>query len=446
VASRSSRRRGRVGAVSFYFHHGAWWLYFREGGKVVRRKAASERSAAERVAAQINAQLASASPTLLSFEPISVQELRQRFLDFHEHVLNSTLGTVRRYRAATAHLETFALGSSAFKAHEIKADVFAAYLRNLETSPNGHANTAKRRLRHKGIQFILETCRTLYAFAAKRRHLPPYSPNPFAELPLGRFRIEDAKPIFLFDADTEFEFLEACDAWSFSVHFLLAKTGIRVGELVHLMVEDLDLESGWLRVRNKPALGWRVKTGAERAIPLIGEAVILLRKVIGDRKGGLVFLRRKFSNVSPPLAGDLSSLEEEARQRLCLAERPKGRIGEAAVCRSVWRDAGAIKRDYIRTDFLRRMRTLGRSDSTCPKSWRHTFATLLQDANVDPLVRQIVMGHSPSSCELKTTANYTHTRRETMRRQIEGALRLWPRSLQLVSLFYPEQEAHHDHG
>jgi hypothetical protein len=33
------------------------------------------------------------------------------------------------------------------------------------------------------------------------------------------------------------------------------------------MTDDLDLFSGWLRVRNKPKLGWQVKTRNERDIP-----------------------------------------------------------------------------------------------------------------------------------------------------------------------------------
>ena len=36
-----------------------------------------------------------------------------------------------------------------------------------------------------------------------------------------------------------------------------------------MLIEDLDLERGWLYVRNKPALGWRIKTGRGWAIPLI---------------------------------------------------------------------------------------------------------------------------------------------------------------------------------
>jgi integrase len=65
--------------------------------------------------------------------------------------------------------------------------------------------------------------------------------------------------------------------------------------------------------------------------------------------------------------------------------------------------------------------------STCPKSWRHFFATLLQDANVDPPIRQQVLGHRPtSSTGLGMTTASTHTRPETLRLQVEGALRRWP--------------------
>jgi hypothetical protein len=52
-------------------------------------------------------------------------------------------------------------------------------------------------------------------------------------------------------------------------------------------------------------------------------------------------------------------------------------------------------------------------------------------ANVDPLVRQQTLGHKPTNGNgLGMTGNYTHTRPETQRQQIEQALRRWPASLQ----------------
>ena len=84
----------------------------------------------------------------------------------------------------------------------------------------------------------------------------------------------------------------------------------------------------------------------------------------------------------------------------------------------------------VRTSFIRIMDGIGHPEATCPKSWRHSFATLLQHANVDPLIRQLTLGHKPTDSNgLGMTANYTHTRRETQRAQIEAALRQWPASL-----------------
>ena len=277
----------------------------------------------------------------------------------------------------------------------------------------------------------------MYSFAGKRRFLPPYAANPFAELPLDKLKIQDAKPIFVFDADTEMAFFQAASVWAFPLHFVLAKTGLRVGELVHLLIEELDLASGWLHVRNKTALGWRVKTGTERAVPLLPEVVSVLKFVIGTRLAGPVFLRQRFTHdAMPSLVGDRRELERVCaeRQRVLGQAAPRSRL--LCIARTVWRDAGAVKADTIRTSFIRTMLAIGHPEATCPKSWRHTFATLMQDANVDPLIRQLTLGHKPTvNNGFGMTANYTHTRPETQRKQIEDALRRWPNSPPFAQLF-----------
>jgi hypothetical protein len=225
--------------VSIFLHHRSWWVYYRERGRPIRRKIGSARADAEQVAAHVNAQLASGAPSFLAFEPIDVPTLRHRFLDYHEEVLNSSLATVCRYRAATQHLENYARTfTRSLAAHTVQVDGFVAYLRQLEVAPNGHPNTPKRTLRDKGVQFVLETWRAMYAFAGKRRHLPPHFGNPFAEVPIDRLRIADAKPIFVFEEDAELEFFHTADDWAFPVHFTLAKTGMRVGELTHFLIEE----------------------------------------------------------------------------------------------------------------------------------------------------------------------------------------------------------------
>jgi len=175
----SKRHRRGVGKVSYYFRHGGRHIYYREGGRQIRRRAGDTQEAASQIAAQVNAQLSAKAPTLFDFTPLTVGELRQRFLDYHEHVIRSSLATVRRYSTATQHLENFAQARQPrTPAHELDGDQFVRYLRQLRVAPNGHSHTARRPLRDKGIRFILETCRSLYGFAARKRHLPPYAENP----------------------------------------------------------------------------------------------------------------------------------------------------------------------------------------------------------------------------------------------------------------------------
>lgn len=433
----SKRQRRRAGKVSYYFRHGGWHIYYRDGGRQVRRRAGDTEEAAAQIAAQVNAQLSAKVPTLFAFTPLSIGELRQRFLDYHEHIVRSSLATVRRYSTATQHLENFAQLQPRSPAHELDGDQFVRYLRQLRVAPNGHAHSARRPLRDKGVRFILETCRSLYSFAARKRHLPPYSENPFAGLSSKKFRIDDAKPVFVFDAKAELAFFQEADDWSFAIHFTLAKTGLRPGELLHLLVDDLELEAGWLFVRNKPELGWQIKTGRERAVPLITEVVGVLRRVIGTRTSGVVFRRERFqANCCPLAAANRRLLAAEHDRRLAAAESsaraPLTRAAAAQLARTVWRDAGATKADRIRQSFMRIGGRLNLPGATCPKSWRHTFATLLQDANVDPLVRQLTLGHAFTSSgvgALGMTSIYTHTRPETQQREIERAIRLWPASL-----------------
>jgi integrase len=321
-------RRGRVGKVSYYAHHG------------------EDQQAAKRAAVQINAQLATAAPTLFAFEPIEIPELQQSFLDHHEHVLRSSLATITRYRTATQHLVNFSQqGQRRLLAHELDFDAFVRYLRSLRVGANGHVHTRRRPLRDKGVRYILETCRSMYGYAARKRHLPPYGDNPFEGIGRKRFRIEDAKRIFVFDRQTELKFFQEADPWAFPVFLTLAKTGLRVGEVVHLLVEDVDLDGGWLQIRNKVELGWRIKTGQERSIPLVEELALVLRRVIGTRQVGPVFRRARFAPESSIVAAaNFDELAAEVQQRAEAAEsqsaEPLTREQVAAISRRVWREAG----------------------------------------------------------------------------------------------------------
>jgi len=164
-------------------------------------------------------------------------------------------------------------------------------------SPNGHANTTKRALLDKGVRYVLECCRAMFNHAARRRHLPPYTENPFAVIEIDRIPVETVRAIELLTPDQERIFLAACDDWQFPVFLTLLLTGLRPGELCHLLLpEDLDLVAGLIRVRNKPRLGWQVKTRNQRDIPLAPVLVDVLRSHLAGRMQGPLFRRRTWTD------------------------------------------------------------------------------------------------------------------------------------------------------
>ena len=85
---------------------------------------------------------------------------------------------------------------------------------------------------------------------------------------------------------------------------------------------------------------------------------------------------------------------------------------KANLAARLWNEWGMVDTDRIRTDFMRLTKQIGATEITAPKTLRHLFATTLQDANVDPMIRNELMGHSTSdTCRngLGMTGAYTHT-------------------------------------
>jgi integrase len=312
------------------------------------------------------------------------------------------------------------------------------YLRTLEVSPNGHPNSPKRPLLDKGIKYILQCCRSLFHFAIKHRYLSPYADNPFSALDLERIPVENAKQVILFSVEQERNFLEACDAWQLPLFATLVMTGMRPGELTHLLLpDDLDLDAGILHVRNKPELGWQVKTRNEREIPLVPPLVELFKLKLANRKSGVLFQRRRFAEdgTASPQLQTIRQMQTEIAARIASVEAENGRIvsreEKSRIARSVWRDAGLIKTEQVRKEFMRLTSQIGLPNLTTPKMLRHLFATTLQEGNVDPLIRCELMGHSTASSQnaphgLGMTANYTQTRTETKRWQLENAMKCKP--------------------
>jgi integrase len=97
----------RVGKVRAYRRGSVWYLCYYENGSRCRPRVGRDRDSVRKLAAQTNAQLEVGAPTALSFEPIPLVDLRQRWLQHHELVLRSSVQTINRYRTATNHLLRF---------------------------------------------------------------------------------------------------------------------------------------------------------------------------------------------------------------------------------------------------------------------------------------------------------------------------------------------------
>ena len=136
---------------------------------------------------------------------------------------------------------------------------------------------------------------------------------------------------------------------------LMYGCGIRVGELVGINLEDLDVPEGWLRVRGKG--------NKERQIPIAGLAVAAVERYLGVRQPARPEENAVFLNSRGLRLGD--------------------------------REVRRIVKKYA---------ILGVGDSSVhPHSFRHAYATHLLSDGADLRAIQELLGHA----RLSTTQKYT---------------------------------------
>ena len=344
----------RIGRVRAFRRGRVWYLGYYEHGLRRQPRVGPERELAPPDGCGNQRPTRSRRPSALGFQPISIPDLRRRWLDYHEHVRRSSVHTIRRYRSATEHfLEFVRIVRPLSRVSDFRsqhAEEFVRFLRTKKVAPNGHRKARRRPLRDAGIRFIAETCCSLFNYAAKHRHLPPYADNPLRMIEVSRMPIEDARPVIAFTAEQEQQFLEACDDWQFPIFLTLLCTGLRPGELVHLLLpDDLDLESGWLHIRNKPQLGWQVKTRNERDVPLTSVLREVLHDLLDERRTGPVFRQRRCDADHRPLLNESSakSLEQELLRRVARQEASTSdtltRAARLRVAKTIWRRFGGTQ-------------------------------------------------------------------------------------------------------
>jgi integrase/recombinase XerD len=148
---------------------------------------------------------------------------------------------------------------------------------------------------------------------------------------------------------------------------LLYATGLRVSELVHLKLREVNLDSGYLMT-----LG---KGNKERLVP-IGESAC--------------------QRVMDYLEGVRCRLDPAGQNRFLFLSR----LGDAMSRQAFW---NIIKK---------RAYQAGISKNISPHTLRHSFATHLLENGADLRSVQVMLGHA----DLSTTQIYTHVTRERLKR------------------------------
>jgi integrase/recombinase XerD len=154
---------------------------------------------------------------------------------------------------------------------------------------------------------------------------------------------------------------------------LLYATGMRVSEVAHLTLDDLDLESGTVRCVGKGT--------KERVMPLYPKAIETLRDYLENGRSALL--------------GD-------NRHERTLFLNPRG---EQLTRQGLW----LIIKSYAREINL--------EDKVTPHTLRHSFATHMLDGGAGLREVQRLLGHA----NISTTQVYTHVSRDRLRQVYDEA-------------------------
>lgn len=198
--------------------------------------------------------------------------------------------------------------------------------------------------------------------------------DPFAKTRLQKLRFVIPEPIHLSlpEANHFLDVLSQKEPEYLLLGVMAYETGMRVGELTHIRIEDIDFMGGLAHLKQHEGFcvcsqckkqetpGWTGKAGVPRKIPLSPRANAMLLQLFQERKSGNVF----------PLAPNTV--------------------------------AGIFKRTFA---------SAGIKGKAATHIFRHTFATHCSQAGVREAVTSRILGHATqvvSPGESQMTKSYTH--------------------------------------
>lgn len=317
--------------------------------------------------------------------------------------------TVTRYQSALQHYLDFATQPNIERefrqAPRVDRDFamqFAGYLGQLEVSPNGHANTAKRPL--VATKFVTDTVRGMFRWAAdpdRGNLIPDGFRNPFSAIKTR----EQRRATDLFgepDITTTMavDFVRKCDLYQLRLFAPMLVFGLRAAEPVMIFREDL--VDCWLHVRCRPELGYSTKGLRDKRFPVEPWLADLLDHDHAEVESCMLFPARNQPKDRFHVA-NVTELSNEYRRRV--KQTGNGDANSTAALKRLVREAGGTDYDKIEHEYHSIAAELGWPTKATLKDLRHLFSTSLENAGVPTFYRRYLMGQSPGRSALVT---YTH--------------------------------------
>ncbi len=282
--------------------------------------------------------------------------LIEKFLKHMELEKGASAHTLRAYRTdLSLFFNEWKMRPEAVELPDVRA--FTAFLVN-------------KGLKKSSVGRMLSTLRSFFRFLNREGYMDANparlmrSPKPEKKLP--RFLTVD-EAFSLMDTPETTGFRALRDR---AILELLYSSGLRVGELAALNMDDLSLKEGMCKVRGKGK--------KERLVPVGSKAVSALRAYMLER-----FLLKRSLKGRGAKQGEAAAANDAL-----FINRSGRRLTERSIRRVVVGCAG---------------KALSGRKAT-PHTLRHTFASHLLQAGADLRVIQELLGHS----SLSTTQKYTH--------------------------------------
>ncbi|MGQ9560830.1 MAG: tyrosine recombinase [Candidatus Oleimicrobiaceae bacterium] len=290
-----------------------------------------------------------------------LRSLAEQFVGYLAHVRHYSPHSVAAYRLDLRQFCDFVseiLGAEAPSVEQVERGIFRAYLGRL----------ARRGYDPRSVGRKLAALRMFFRYLVEQEVLPA-NPTLGLRAPKADKRIPKWLPVNVVLSAIELPDGESPQSLrDRTILQLFYATGVRLGELTALDVNDVDLTNGVVKVRGKGA--------KERMIPLGAATTELVRH----------YLLRRVELVRQGPAR-CSALFLNARGE---------RYSRSGIARTV----------------ARYLRQVSESGACNPHILRHSFATHLLDAGADLLAVKELLGHS----RLSTTQIYTHVSAERMKR------------------------------